>query len=310
MTDLHPHWRATGDENAVPVRVAAPAAGATARITVRPASRMPAAVISMLLISGIGITAVGGWQALRGQVGSGSGSAIPKSSSSSSRRMDKPAQVHIIETGFSPPDITVRPGQQIVWYNDQTIPHILTSQTLRDGSGAYLNTPAIFPGSLATFTVGTFETDKRHAYGSTTDPTLVGSIVVSAAGASSRSSAKPFGGGLNDVPLPSGQGSSGRGTIARPSSSTSSRKIASSSRTSAGGTAASSPSAGSTLESFAPPPTTAAPITNTPAQNIAPANPAPPSQAETGPEVWIVVGLSVAALYAGTRRYFRSVEGV
>lgn len=56
MTDLHPNWQSTGDcGGAQPVRVAVTSAAAVPQVSAR-VSRQPAAVIGILLVTGIGVT--------------------------------------------------------------------------------------------------------------------------------------------------------------------------------------------------------------------------------------------------------------
>lgn len=317
MTDLHPHWHATGDEEApapVPVKTPVPSGGV--RVAVTPATRLPAALTGVVLCTLVGFTLAGGWDTLRAQVGNSSSSVAAPSAASA----PLPAIViRIIGTGgFDPATATVRPGQTITWINDQGIPHILTSQTLRDGSGAFLNTPAIFPGGQQSFTVGHSEPDRPHTVTSTTEQTLVGTIVVSGAlpASASTSSRKAPLGTTNGVNLPSGVAASSRSSSKR--SSASSRKSSSS-------RAAAAP-AGSirdaqvqptstysgpppTIDTFGDasftPPSVPAPAGTAVAQNAyPPVTPAPPGQPDTGPGIWIVSLMSIAVLWGMTRKYF------
>lgn len=321
MTDLHPHWHATGDEEApTPVPVKTPASSGGVRVAVTPATRLPAALTGVVLCTLVGFTLAGGWDTLRAQVGNSSSSVAAPSAAST----PLPALViRITGTGgFDPATATVRPGQTITWINDQGIPHILTSQTLRDGSGAFLHTPAIFPGGQQSFTVGLREPDRPHTVTSTTEQTLVGTIVVSGttqASASTSSRKSPLG-TTNGVNLPSGVAASSRSSAKRSSSS---------SRTSSSSRANAAPAAGSirdaqvqptptysgpppTIDTFGDasftPPSVPAPAGAAIAQNsYPPVSPTPPGQPDTGPGMWIVSLMSVAVLWGITRKHFVQV---
>lgn len=336
MTDLHPHWHSTGDDEGV-IRPSAPepepvSESGGVHINIQPASRLPAAIAGIAIFTVLGITLAGGWRAVSdtftAQVG-GSGS-----STSSSAGALTPVEIHISgSSGFQPESVTVRPGQQIIWINDQSIPHILTSQTLRDGSGAYVNTPAIFPGARITFTVGPRETNRQHIVTSTTDQTLVGTVIVSASGpgkASSSSRKAPFG-TTDGVNLPSGQGTAktgGSGTPGRTakSSPAAGKKSSSGAQpTVSGGNSsppavppspqvpaamdpAANPYAGgtpTTIDVFTP-----QDVAYTPAPDdvIAPETPAAKAQPDTGPGLWAVCLMSLAVLWGATRRYFRRIS--
>lgn len=318
MNDLHPHWHATGDEEP-PAPVAVKTSEATARgtrVAVTPASRLPAALTGVVLCTLVGFTIAGGWDALSAQVGNSSSSVAAPSTASA----PLPAFVIRIAAagGFDPASATVRPGQTITWINDQGIPHILTSQTLRDGSGAFLNTPAIFPGGRQSFTVGPREPDRPHTVTSTTDQSLVGTIVVSgsAQASASTSSRKSPLGTTDGVNLPSGVAASSRSSAKR-SSSISSRK-SSSSRTVAPAGSVRDAQVQPTPTYSGPPPTidtfgdasftppsVPAPAGAAVAQNsYPPVTPEPPGQPDTGPGVWIVSLMSVAAFWGITRKHF------
>ncbi len=349
MTDLHPHWHSTGDDDiaartsAVPAPAPSAAAGNPYRVSVRPASRLPGAMVGIVAFSLIGFTLAGGWQAMNAQVSGTGGTAVPVSSSTAPSAVLPVIEIRITgTTGFQPASVTVKPGQTITWINDQSIPHILTSQTLRDGSGAYLNTPAIFPGSKESFTIGKNEPDREHSVNSTTDQTLRGTIIVSSVVESSSSSKKggTFG-GLDDVNLPSGQGSSKKKSTSKSSSSKSTKSTKSSSKTSSKSsvqstapavTASSAPSLppttttgtatsgapavdtsiqvfptgqsnGTTLDTYAAP-GTIEPVGSGPQNSYPPVTPQPLEQPHTGPGLWAVFAISIALLWLGTRKYF------
>lgn len=190
---------------------------------------MPAAVVGIVAFAVLGFSLAGGWQAMTAQVTPAPEGGAPAASSAASSV--GVLKIRITTNGFQPANATGRPGQKITWTNEQSIPHILTSQTLRDNSGAYLNTPAIFPGGNASFIIGETEPDREHTITSTTDELLIGTVTVSAAVATSSKSSKQPLGSLDGVNLPSGQGSStsrsvGRPTAVKKKSSSSAKSIA------------------------------------------------------------------------------------
>lgn len=323
MTDMHPHWQSISDDDQSPQFASGgPIKTGTSqpsmerrgsRISVKPASRLPAAIVGISIFAVVSITVAGGWQALTAQIGGGHGGGA--SASSESVQNIPPVEIHIGSTGFQPATVTVRPGQLIIWINDQFIPHIITSQTLRDGSGAYLNTPAVFPGDTATFTVGPREPDRQHDIASTTDQTLIGAVIIKNSGAvnssSSRSRRAPFG-NTDGVNLPSGDGRAGKKTsstskASRPSkiASSATRSAISQEHPVAPMDADSDKNDGSpaTLDVFAP---HDAPYPDTVPQDvIAPETPAAMEQPNTGPGLWAVCFMSIAVMWGSTRKYFR-----
>lgn len=345
MNSLHPHWHSTGDEDSSSQSPERTEASTPTHIEIVPASRLPAALVGIAVATIIGITAIGAWKPLLAQVsgsGQGSGTASTNSQASSLAAVE----VHITKDGFSPAIITVKPGQKITWINDHTVPYILTSQTLRNQSGSYLNTPAIFPKGRGSFTVGTREADKEHAYGSSTDKKLVGTVVVSKSGqvaeandpCQEASGGPGIFGGLDDINLPTGRGVSSN---CPPRSSASSKaKIAASSApavvavapvsSSAPAVTATSISSSSAAASLAAAPVVAdgttldslggnpaygaAPLTGQVSNTIidnnsyAPAAPEPVSQPDTGPAgVYVIAIMSIAVLAVMMRKHFQTL---
>ncbi len=328
MTDLHPHWHSTSDDDASGASAAAQSRSSTGpvRVSITPASRLPAAVVGIFAFAVIGFSVAGGWESLSSfgaftaQVG-GSSSTAPAASAAL-----PVVEIRITPTGgFQPQAPIVRPGQTVAWINEQSIPHILTSQTLRNASGNYLNTPAIFPGTGVSFTVGPQEPDREHFVMSTTDQALVGSVIVSSSGqavsTSSASGNAPFG-GTAGVNLPSGQG-----TTSSKSSTTKVSKFRQSS----------SPSVAPVI--INPPPVESPPVTPTPVpvdsnpfsgppqtfdmyglpqnqyqeplpsqDSYAPLSPEPLEQPHTGPGLWAVCLMSMGVLWGMTRKYFMKPE--
>lgn len=296
MTDLHPHWQSTGDDEVRPLPRPTPTPRRSSHIALKPAARMPGALMGIALFTVAGFTLMGGWQSVHVEDLFSTWTLLTAqvSETEMSSPQDEPRQaleIHIEEDGgFVPESLTVKPGETITWVNDQTIPHILTSQTLRNDGGNYLNTPAIFPGRSESFTVGESEPDKMHIIASTTDQTVRGTIIVSAnaQGTTTSQTATGFGGGLEDVNLPLGQGTSGQ---------SSSRSSVASSRAPTAVVPAQDlqPS----IESYGSPVYAA--------NDYPPLTPAPPMQPHTGPGLWLVAAMSTAVLWKGTRKYFRRI---
>lgn len=178
MTTLHPHWQETddADERRIPVRVTVSTEKRSEPRTekavnnVRPpvrATRRPAAFagIALFLIMGAATFQVFGLGSIRGQVDT------------------LAVNVHIRSTGADPVTITVQPGSTITWTNDDTIPHILSSETLPTVDGKPFVSSAIFPGSSTYILIPPTATPGAYPYISKTSDTVSGQIIIRAAGA-------------------------------------------------------------------------------------------------------------------------------
>ncbi len=318
MTDLHPHWHATADDGE-PVRVTqAPREQlppAHTHIPVARVSRMPAAAAGIAIVVVVGIVATRGWDML-GQL-SGSGSSSPRP-----QRM----LVHITASGsVMPPNVTVKAGDEIDVENDETIPNILTSKTLHDGSGSLMNTQTIFPNSVVSFLVWKNEKNGIYSYSSSIDPRVQGTVTVASGSGTLPGSAGGFGGTLNDVPLP-GKSPGGSSSTAAANSAAAQN----SQGTPSGQPVSSSPAGGLTDLLATGQPAAAQDQTDT--SSSAPAIPTNPytvgssstvnpgtqasdspllhsgaprplSEPKTGPELWIVVLGSIALFFWSIRRY-------
>lgn len=154
MDNLHPHWQTT-DEDAEeqPVRIS------VLQKHVPRARRSPAAFIGIVAFVAIGFVVFNGTGSLWGQ-------ATPT------------IDIRITTGVVDPLSFSARPGQKITWKNESGIPHILTSETLRDERSLPFETTAIFPNETYSFTlplnapVGTYE------YQSQTSPNITGEIIV------------------------------------------------------------------------------------------------------------------------------------
>ncbi len=214
MTELHPHWRSTGDQSDAP---RTRNSGTHVKIEGQSVSRAPAAIVGILVVLATGFTLFRGWELIDFNVlGQAGGSASVSSSSSSSAG----AMIRIAPNGIAPTSIVAAAGSLVTIVNNDSVPHIFTSKTLRDGSGKVLETPAIFAGTSYSFRIYADEVSGEHKISSTTTVNYVVTfMLVPAPKASSSAGAKPLG-SLDDVPLPSGMGS--RSSIATSTKSASS----------------------------------------------------------------------------------------
>lgn len=151
---LHPHWHTTIDGeslgDAQHVRISG---------TGSPPSRKPAAVFAIFLVLGTLGTFMYGVSSLRGQL-------TPPATS-----------IRITDNGLEPSVVTVLPGQDVTWTNEQIVPHIMTSETLSTAKGP-LHTPAIFPGAPFTTSIPFDAPPATHTYYSLTSNTITGQIII------------------------------------------------------------------------------------------------------------------------------------
>lgn len=138
MNTVDPHWHTELDEpQEVAVRVHGNPTSPSMPLA-SPAARRPAAIVGVATTLLIGFFFVHGVQTLRGQT---NGDAAPLTT------------IHITEEGFTPKNVSVKPGQDIQWINDDpTVPHILTSDTLLTIEGP-LYTDHILPGESFSVTL-------------------------------------------------------------------------------------------------------------------------------------------------------------
>src|SRR5690242_15194735 len=129
MDHLHPHWQTTEDEQPVAIKVKQPAQTVQTIAHVPPAKRSAAAFFGIAVIIAIGFFSFGGMDLF-----------LPA-------QVSNDVIIIISNTGVSPAQVNVQAGQRITWTNTSTIPQILASKTLKDGSGKLLVTPAVFPNS-------------------------------------------------------------------------------------------------------------------------------------------------------------------
>ncbi len=205
MSDLHPHWHSTGDDrspaaNAAPAKIVVTAGDGEIRAFAS-ASRMPAAVVGIVVVLGLGLFFTQGWASLLGQA----------SNQQQTGSVLNGIVIRITSGGVLPARVIARPGDTVTIINNQTIPHIFESKTLHDGSGNLLYTPAVFPGTSYTFKILKTELEQEHRFTSITSQNVTGTVAVSLNPCVSTVESTPgegskLFGGTDGVPLPSGQG--------------------------------------------------------------------------------------------------------
>lgn len=169
MTSMHPHWQATEDEDAVPVRVR------TEAVTPVRVSRAPAALIGVLLMIGFAAVWFGGVRELIGQL----------------TNPTPDVTIKLTQDGPEPASATVKAGQVIRFLNEDQIPHVLSSKTLPTANGVPFASPGIFAGSDYFYTVPASAPDGTYEYISETSPEFSGTIVLSSAPAAASASSIP-----------------------------------------------------------------------------------------------------------------------
>ncbi len=296
MTNLHPHWQSTddSDERHVPVRIATSKktpekiAVTTHGVSQRKpilASRRPAAFVGVLLCIIAGAATFQGLNNFTGQVNSSS------------------ITVHIREKGADPVTITVQPGYTITWTNDDTIPHVLSSDTLPTVDGKPFTTSPIFPGSSTHILIPASASPGAYPYISKTSDTVSGQIIVKNAAAPEPAATSIPASPVTTTPTPSSvpdfvpfAETTPTADISLP---TDSNSVAETPIVSA----STLPVNTHTIGSGEVPLPDRQTGRNTPAitQHV------PHSAAETGPEVWITVLMAIGALLVVTRKTFRSL---
>lgn len=170
MSDLHPHWRSMQEETSPAATETAPSRGVKIPIGGRAISRSPAAVTGILLVLVLGFAIFDGLSSLD-----------RTGENTLAQNKSGPIEILITSEGAMPQTVVARPGQEIVWTNQDDIPHILESETIVGENGATLYTPAIFPGSQQSFRLAPNHPGGRHTYLSTTSVKIYGEINIVAA---------------------------------------------------------------------------------------------------------------------------------
>ncbi len=289
MTTLHPHWE-SDDEQEVLDRVdgIVPAASADSMIHLqtKTVSRKPAAMVGIALVLFAGVGLFQGFGFFTAQLGPST--------------LLVPVEIRITDDGIEPASAEVRPGQEVIFYNDQAdLPHILESNSIKDFNDKPLYTPAIFPGTSQSFKLSLTHPVGTFQYVSTTASDVVGRLIVKA--------------DISTVFTSSNRSSIAAAVLSSISSVSSTPVFA--------GQTSSDSSAGSAQADGIPtnPYTVGSnrqhtfdsngnPITGTQTssarsqQTLRPAAPTPPRQPSSGPEVWVVAILSVVSLFVMTRK--------
>lgn len=280
MNTVDPHWQVEHeDAQEIPVHIGRNSPSPVNLVS--PTTRRPAAIVGILIVLLIGFFFIHGVQTLRGQTNNESTSTI-----------------HITEEGFDPKSISVKPGQDIQWINDDPkVPHILTSDTLLTIDGP-LYTDHILPGETFTTTIAPDAKAGIFVYISLTED-FAGDVVIVD---TSKKTLSTTTGKTVAVPKVPQSGQSSQVSLSQSSHTE--------------GVDTSSLTAQTVSQGLIPhnPYTVGNPITSpsgtsspTSFQTFTATNtPKPFRQPETGPGLWIVSIMSIGSLLWITRHYFRS----
>ncbi len=165
MSSLHPHWQSTdeGSEREVPITIRSKnQAPQNTQMFVPRAKRRPAAFVGIFLFMVMGFAAFQGYitfSRLTGDVAA-------------------PVSVIIKTTGVDPINVNVKAGETIEWKNLDTIPHILASDTLPTENGKPFTTAPIFPNATAKVTIPSTAAEGTYSYISHTSKKVNGTIVI------------------------------------------------------------------------------------------------------------------------------------
>ena len=300
MTDIHPHWHSTQDEREVPgigpAKIVVNAeATVLATTKTRSASRLPAAIVGIIVVLGVGTALLQGTSILRGQSSPDSNAghaAMPVNSGA--------VVIHVTSGGLVPPRAIVMRGGQIIWQNDQNVPQVFRSSTLKDGSGHLLYTSPIFSGEHFIFAIPETAEETEYPYNSITSAQFAGSIVITA-------SLKPA---TNAEPLPAPLSVSADSSSIAAQGNSSSQTIITAPVTPASSTdqAAATVDTNNANALIPVNPYTIGNKTNTDSRSLPTHKTStlhhatPPRQPASGPEIWIVCALSIAAVLFLTRK--------
>lgn len=300
MSPMHPHWQSTDDADGESVRITAspkekdidaplPSSSSLPR-----ASRRPAAFVGILLfvvLGGAMLNVLQTFQHIQADVSSA-------------------ATVQISANGVSPDPITVQPGQTITWTNNDTIPHILSSDTLMMSDGKPMLTSPIFPASSTHVLIPATTPLGSYTYISKTSQNVSGTIVV--AGASIAGHATPPSNEQSSLIPPAPIASQSSSVAPYPSPEASAMFSSSSSF-------AAMPTSDFTAQVTIPEnshtvgtPQQVAPQTfgtfnqQPPAMNTL--RKKPTRETSSGPEVWVTIALSAGAFLFIARKQIRSVQ--
>lgn len=158
MDTIHPHWRATDDDQNIVISKPSPAP-APQFPQHKSVSRRPAALAGIALVLGIGIYFMRDSLDVQGQVSA-------------------PLTVHVTDTGFEPAQITVKQGDTITFMNDSPVPQVIESDTLCSSTGYCLYTSTLFPGDTENFTITQEFNPGTFTYTSTSNGETTGEIVI------------------------------------------------------------------------------------------------------------------------------------
>lgn len=196
VNDIHPHWQE--DERTV-IGQQKPVQKKAAPVQAR---RHPAAIFGIGAVLVAGFFVFGGQQLVSSflaQVGNPAPVGLPNTISAGA---EDSIIIRITSTGMDPQAAIIPAGKTITWQNDSDLPHILTSETLREKNGELLLTEAIFPGVSTEIELAPNQLPGAYTYTSQTARDLTGQVVLGVTPLSSSSRPKEDTnvlGGLGDV---------------------------------------------------------------------------------------------------------------
>lgn len=305
-THLTPQWQ--NEEGSEPVRIRtrsnAPSPVSTPSAHIPRAKRRPAAFVGIALFLLIGVTMAGGFQSLFGQVAG------------------TPYLMRITKEGMSPQSLTVVPGATITWRNEDSIPHILSSDTLPTSDGTLYESSAMFPSASTRHLIPENAQPGTYDVYSKTAKNVIGQIIIQGIGASVvtpvstplNTTSDPETEAETELPpaTPPASGLSQDSAIPLQGSIAIAEPTPVSSASSTSSVAQVAAAAGSDPVPFNPHNIASGESPIEPVHAGAPIEFGakgfkPSSQPATGPAVWIVCFTSIAAFLLLTRKYFRPV---
>ena len=204
MSDLHPHWQATGGDAPAspPVTGAGPTTSMPTKVPVRTmsVSRKPAAIAGIVVMLAVGYAFVQGVDQLTGQL-QNQGSPVPAATAplpttslaAAPAAMPKSLTIHITDKGPQPPAATIAGGGIVTIINDREFPQIIRSKVaghpILDSKNQPILSPALFKDDTYQFTLALGQQAGAYTYTSDTTPDLLGTLTIGASAGAPKAAA-------------------------------------------------------------------------------------------------------------------------